>query len=386
MSVYRPKYRDPNTGKPVQSMVWWCEFTFAGKRYRESTKQTRKTLAITFEKDKRLKLERTYAGMPPDSSPKERVRTVTESLTAYQRSYTVGHRPKSVAWVEERSAHLKRLLGNVSLMELTEHRICEYVKTRLGDRAGNRTINMELECLSRAIGRTWRALWPKVPKLEENRDAGRALSPEEEGRLLGAALANRSRLIGAFLRIGLLTGMRSGEIRTLQVGRVDLRNRALRVGKAKTDAGTGREIPMNQALYETLSSQTAWLREKFGEPQPDWYLFPFSDRVKPIDPNRPVTTVKTAWEAVRKAAKVECRFHDLRHTAITKMAEADVPESTMKALAGHMSRAMLERYSHIRMEAKRRAVESLTLAAAVFEVPKDSPKVQSFRRLKVVGK
>jgi hypothetical protein len=43
------------------------------------------------------------------------------------------------------------------------------------------------------------------------------------------------------------------------------------------------------------------------------------------------------------------------------MAEAGVPESTMLALMGHMSRAMLERYSHIRMAAKRTAMDSLML-------------------------
>jgi len=43
------------------------------------------------------------------------------------------------------------------------------------------------------------------------------------------------------------------------------------------------------------------------------------------------------------------------------MAEAGVPESTMMAIMGHMSRAMLERYSHIRMAAKREAVEALSL-------------------------
>jgi hypothetical protein len=35
------------------------------------------------------------------------------------------------------------------------------------------------------------------------------------------------------------------------------------------------------------------------------------------------------------------------------------------ALAGHVSRAMMERYSHIRMEAKRKAVD--TLSGANFE-------------------
>lgn len=65
---------------------------------------------------------------------------------------------------------------------------------------------------------------------------------------------------------------------------------------------------------------------------------------------------------------------DLRHTAITKPGEAGVPESTVPALAGHSSRAMMERYSHIRLQAKRDAVEALSITprsrADVKEVPK----------------
>jgi len=44
------------------------------------------------------------------------------------------------------------------------------------------------------------------------------------------------------------------------------------------------------------------------------------------------------------------------------MAEAGVAESSMLAIMGHMSRAMLERYSHIRMQAKRDAVQALNFA------------------------
>ena len=48
----------------------------------------------------------------------------------------------------------------------------------------------------------------------------------------------------------------------------------------------------------------------------------------------------------------------------TKLAENGVPESTMLALLGHMSRAMLERYSHIRMAAKREAAAGVRLHSA----------------------
>jgi hypothetical protein len=67
------------------------------------------------------------------------------------------------------------------------------------------------------------------------------------------------------------------------------------------------------------------------------------------------------WEAVRERANVDCRFYNLRHTALTKNGGSGVPESTMLALAGHMSRAMLERYSHVRMNAKRQAVQAPSL-------------------------
>ena len=60
-----------------------------------------------------------------------------------------------------------------------------------------------------------------------------------------------------------------------------------------------------------------------------------------------------------KAGLPGFRFHDLRHCAITQLAEGGTSDSTIMAIAGHVSRRMLERYSHVRMEAKRNAMETL---------------------------
>src|SRR4029077_4074165 len=79
-----------------------------------------------------------------------------------------------------------------------------------------------------------------------------------------------------------------------------------------------------------------------------------------IDPSTPMQLWKVGWESARKAADVFCRFHDLRHTFISRLAESQASDSTVMALAGHVSRTMMERYSHIRMEAKRRAVDDLS--------------------------
>ena len=380
MAVYRPTYRDKKTGKTKEQKVWRYEFLFLGKRYRESAHTTRKTLAEQREKNRKLELERSVTQGKRAIDPAAMLRTVKDAVASYQAAYDCpNHRPKSIAWVKERCPHLVEHLGTVALLDLTDERIQGYMRTRRNEGAGNRTINMEIDCLARAAGTTWRDRWENVPKLEEPSDVGRALTPEEEGRLLGAAMKNRSLYIEPFIRIALSTGMRSGEIRTLQLARLDLTNRELRVGKAKTTAGKGRGIPMNADLYETISKQVASLTKAFGPPKPEWYLFPLSDSIKPIDPTRPVTTMNTSWESVREAADVACRFHDLRHTAATKMAENGVPEATMKALLGHMSKAMIERYSHIRSEAKRQAVDGLTLATPIIALPMKAPTVRKKR-------
>jgi integrase len=56
------------------------------------------------------------------------------------------------------------------------------------------------------------------------------------------------------------------------------------------------------------------------------------------------------------------RFHDLRHCAITHLPKAARPTRPSWQLQGHVSRRMLERYSQVRMEAKRRAMEGLAVS------------------------
>ncbi|MBI3470498.1 MAG: site-specific integrase [Candidatus Solibacter usitatus] len=337
---------------------WWYSFVFAGKRVQEAAKTTLKTVAREAEKNRRRELEKSLAGMPVEKR-ENRILSVADVVRPYQEHYGINHRTQSVLFSKGRLVHVTRLLGNTLLPDLTETAIRRYIRTRLDEGASGRTINMEAGELSRAIGKPWSFLWPKVRKLEERKDAGRALTPEEEQRLVEAADRSRSPILGTFVRVALLTGMRSGEIASLTWGQVDLARRVVTVGRAKTASGTGRQIPMNQELFEILSAHAQWFTERFGETRQEFHLFPFG-KPTPIDPTRPTTTMKTAWATIRDRAGVRCRLHDLRHTAATKMAEAGVSESTMLSLMGHMSRAMLERYSHIRMAAKREAVEALS--------------------------
>lgn len=358
--------------------TWWYEFVFAGKRIRESAKTTSKTVAREAEKSHRRELERTLAGLPAEKR-ENRIRSVSEVITAYMEGYAADHKPKSVESATNSLVAVRRHLGAHLLPDLTEARIRKYMTDRKKEGVSGRTINMELGELSRAIGKPWSQLWPKVNKLAERTDVGRALTPDEERRLLDASntavLFNRAPLIGTLLRMALLTGMRVGELTEFQWGNVDLVKGLLTVGDSKTEAGAGRQIPMNRDVRALLAMHREWWVQRFGEPEPEHYLFPWGS--PPKDPTRPTVEIKWAWTTIRKAAKVKCRWHDLRHTAATKMAEAGTPESTMLALMGHMSRKMLERYSHIRVAAKREAVEALNLRTDSDAVPTKVPTVKA---------
>jgi integrase len=107
-----------------------------------------------------------------------------------------------------------------------------------------------------------------------------------------------------------------------------------------------------------LEAHAAWYTRRFGECKPEWYVFA-AGKGQSNDPTRPVTTLKTAWTKVRDNAKVVGRWHDNRHTLVTELAESGAGDEVIMSIAGHVSRAMLSRYSHVRMEAKRRALDEI---------------------------
>ena len=51
--------------------------------------------------------------------------------------------------------------------------------------------------------------------------------------------------------------------------------------------------------------------------------------------------------------------HANRHTLVTELSESGAGDEVIMSIAGHVSRAMLSRYSHVRMEAKRRALDEI---------------------------
>ena len=342
---------------------WSYRFRFSGRIVHESAKTTSKTLAIQAERQRRRELEQSWNHV---GGRRELPPTFERASEEYQES-RVGRVSDHTADIGKYSLkHLIPVFGSKLLSDITAEDIAHYQKRRQQDGAEGRTVNMEVGVLRGVLTahRMWERIAPDVHMLPERKDIGRALTSEEEGRLLEETKRRDSACHTATV-LALNTSMGKKEIRTLTWGRVDFEARALTVGKSKNEFRTGRVIPLNPAAFEAL---VKWAG-RFPNAEPTHYVFPWSKKGR-VDPTRPTNGWRTAWEKARKKARVTLRFHDLRVTCITKLAEGQASDQTIKSTAGHVSQRMLEHYSRIRMDAKRRALDALAqpLRPGVFEV------------------
>jgi len=112
-----------------------------------------------------------------------------------------------------------------------------------------------------------------------------------------------------------------------------------------------RPIPLNKAARDAVERMLK-RADDLGHTDPTHYLWCASQHHQ-VDPTKPARKWDTAWRALRKAAGLPgFRFHDLRHTVVTDLLEAGEPEHVIEAITGHLSRRMLEHYSHQRLKAK----------------------------------
>jgi integrase len=355
--------------------TWWYSFRFANRRIQESAKTQSKTLAKQAEENRRKGLEEGYNGLVDDERSR-RLMTVTEAKQEFLSDYTVRHRATSVRYTEQRLAHVVRLLGKMMHVEVGENTLKGYQNSRMQEKASPKSINEEIRLLLRMMRRSGdviqgRMKREKTLRIKAEEFEGKALTADEIAALYQSSIVvtkipgqkrdskgTRTQMIKPAIALALNATMRRGEIENLRWGQIDFLKNKLTVGRSKTEAGTGRIIPLNSELRAMLEEYRQWYEGAVAPAAPEHYVFPFGNNWK-WDPTKPITTLKTAWANVRERAKVKARFHDLRHTAITNLLESGAPEATIMAIAGHVSRKMLEHYAHVRMESKREAVEAI---------------------------
>jgi integrase len=147
--------------------------------------------------------------------------------------------------------------------------------------------------------------------------------------------------------LALNTGMRRGELLSLQWSDVNLAAKLVTVTGVNAKSGHTRRIPLNA---EALAVLEGW---QGRQERTDGLVFPGADGGRMDNINR-------SWRGVASAAKlVDFKFHDLRHSFASKLVQAGVDLYTVKELLGHSEIAMTEKYSHLAPDNLRAAVERI---------------------------
>ena len=268
---------------------------------------------------------------------------------------------KTYVTYRERSRPLRRFFRDTPLRRITADSIVKYQKGRRATVSG-RTVNLEVRLLRRILKRhkQWARLAEDVTMLPEQNKAARVLTPEEKAGLLEIAASKpkwQVQYCAAVLALN--TTMRSCELKGLRWKDVDLFERTLSIHRQSTKTNAGeRVIPLNRDAVLAFA-ELRDRAEKLSSSDPEHYVFP-ACRNGHFRPDKPMKDFSTAWRTLTSIAGLQgLRFHDLRHQAVTELAKRGLSEGTIMSIAGHVSRRMLEHYSHHRLEAKRRALEAL---------------------------
>lgn len=355
--------------------TWWYKFKHEGLVIRESAGTSDKGIAAKIERKRHNELDE---GAKVKRKPKARLQfavAVKHWLALKRADWSDNNLRIETA----NFGHLESHFGGMLLSDVTAEDISRYKIERRKQGASPRTIAMEIGSLRAVMRkhRLWADIQPDVKLPRGREDVGRALSADEEHRLLTACKKNRSRSLYPAVLLSLHTGLRNQELRLARWRQIDLIGGgdfpfgSITVGKSKTAGGSGRIVPLSQTAQTCMKE---W-RTQFPEALPAHFIFPaeryggvpndasgyMSEKCLPysVDPTKPIGSWKVSWTAARRAASVSCRWHDLRHSFVSRMAESQASDATIMSLAGHLSRKMMERYSHTRNEAKRQAISVL---------------------------
>lgn len=332
-------YRDPRLLKPTGQVVWCMDYRDArGQRHRRKTPAVTKQLALRIL---RKKLEDVEEAKLHGLALKESI-----SLSAFSREYLlhVGSLRSSASRIRMQSA-LKGFVnafGRWNLEDITATAIQRWLDERLGTPLGSGrrlmpgTAVFEVRCLSglmkEALKRGYLATNPcrgvTLPKVNNARV--RFLSEEEEARLLSACSADLNPMVLTALR----TGLRKGELFSMRWEDVDLKNALLTVPRGK--GGKRRYIPLVPEIVAVLKE----LPRSAGEV--DSFVFP-STRT-----GRAWVDIGRSWRRVLADAGIQnFRFHDLRHTFASRLAQRGAPLTAIRELLGHSDLKMTMRYAHL---------------------------------------
>ena len=360
-SVVKRKGRGANA-----KVTWWARITYTdpvtGKRHDRQRRAENKIHAKELVHSLLAEVDKTGGR----SLAKEHMTFLDLAMYFEQEylkpaEYVEGRKVAGVRSISPAMAAVKALkdhFGNRQLRGITHNDIRSFraerlaTKTKAGKQRTVAAVNRELEKLRRLLNIAEREGWilrnpmrsgdPLISVADE-RKRERILTRDEELRLLAACDNRYQRHLRPILICALDTGMRRGEILGLKWSDVDFDDRVLTIRAFNTKTMKERQVSLTTRLAIEL--------EKLWDSSPklkDQLVFGFTNNVK-----KSFTSVRT------KASLHDIRFHDLRHTAATRLVAAHLPLPEVGRVLGHTQANTTYRYVNANIETTRRAAAAL---------------------------
>jgi len=265
-------------------------------------------------------------------SPQDRQTTLAELLDRYMKEVSSGKRG-SRAESYRIETFKKTSLAKHALSAITPQMVASWRDSRLGE-VSSGTALRELQLLGHVFSiaiREWGVRVPTNPvslirKPTSGKARDRVLTTPERTALIAACNQCQNPWIKPVVVFALETAARRGEILALQWNDVDFAHRTAMLQVTKT--GQPRRVPLSAACVGMLESLPRSV---------DGRVFPVS-----------MEALKQAYErAVARAGINNFTFHDLRHDALTRLAKHGLSILELRAISGHTTANMLQRYVSI---------------------------------------
>ncbi len=280
---------------------------------------------------------------------------------------------------------LEKFFGRLALNEIHDGHLRTYQDDRArcnGDwkkRAGQNRIHKEIGLLLRMLraAHLWSEnlddAFDQLP-LQQS-DLQRAMDPVEQGHWLYTCHSDPVwHWVYQYSTLALETCASTIELRSARMMDINLRHWTFRVGpEASKNKFRNRTIPLESDAVREAAEALMRRAINFGSRRPEHYIFPFGggSRRGDLDVTQPMTKfgLKFTWNQLREKSGLHwLRPYDLRHTAITRMAEKGIPIAVIMSFSGHISPRMQQHYTAISMQAKRGAAQDVWLKKPVNSV------------------
>lgn len=196
----------------------------------------------------------------------------------------------------------------------------------------------EVSALWQALDRADREGLP--PSVKQRRPPGKPERQKHRPKSIPVYAAN-PHATGA-IRLALLTGMRRGEVLTLEWEFVDLQRKVVLLPDSKTGRSPRQ---LSNAAVELLAGLPKIVGSR--------WVFP-----SPVNVRRPLSPPTRVWEKVRQEAGLEdVRGHDLRHTHASLAIQAGATLAEVQRQLGHKDQRTTARYAHMADAGARRAAD-----------------------------